>query len=64
MLVMKLRQGIGLDIEYSDDIIHIVGYNEEEQYLAAFLGIIIKLPFLSVYIGEFEPLDWDSEEEE
>ena len=65
MIVTKLRQGIGFDIEHNEDILHIVGFNEEEQFIAAFVGTIIKLPFISVYIGSFEPVDgWEEDKEE
>jgi len=52
-LTIVPRLGIGLDIEYNDTIIHIVGDDEEEKFLAAYEGLIIKLPFLSIYYGEF-----------
>lgn len=47
------RLGIGFDIEHNDTIIHIVGDEEEERFLAAYEGLIIKIPFLSIYYGEF-----------
>jgi hypothetical protein len=52
MIVINLRQGIGFDIEYNDDICHIADTNEVTNGLFAFIGIIILLPFIKIYIGE------------
>lgn len=56
MVVIKTRLGIGLDIEHNEDILHIVEH-EEGQLLAAFMGLIIKLPFFSIYIGDFAEVE-------
>jgi len=53
---INLRQGIGIDIEFNDDICHVVG-DDEGRFVAAYEGIIIKIPFFSIYIGEFSELD-------
>jgi hypothetical protein len=52
MIVINLRQGIGFDIEYNEDICHIADTNEVTDGLFAFIGIIILLPFIKIYIGE------------
>jgi hypothetical protein len=52
MILFNLRQGIGLDIEYNEDIQHTIS-DGEKDYNVAFAGIIIKIPFLSIYIGDF-----------
>jgi hypothetical protein len=58
MVVIKLRQGIGFDIEFNEDICHIVeGKKEGEDDFVAFSGVLIKLPFLVMYIGDFFDLD-------
>ena len=57
MITFKTRLGIGFDIEHSEDIIHLVGTDEEEIAPAAYIGLIIKVPFLSCYIGEFYELE-------
>jgi hypothetical protein len=58
MIVIKLRQGIGLDIEFNEDICHIVeGEKEGEDDFVAYSGVIIKLPFISIYIGDFYDLE-------
>lgn len=56
MIVFKLRQGIGFDIEYNEDICHVVETDEEKMALLAFTGAIIMLPFFKVYFGNFEEL--------
>lgn len=56
MIVIKARQGIGLDIEYNEDICHIVDVGEENDVMYAFSGAIIMLPFVKMYMGHFEPL--------
>jgi hypothetical protein len=56
MIVVNVRQGIGLDIEYNDDICHIINDGDDTDKLFAYSGILIKLPFLSIYIGEFDEI--------
>jgi hypothetical protein len=56
MIVIKTRLGIGCDIEYNEDICHIIETDDEDE-VVAFMGIIIKLPFLSIYIGDFFDLE-------
>lgn len=52
MIIIELRQGIGLDIEFNQDICHIASTDEIEDGLFAFIGIIILLPFIKIYIGD------------
>lgn len=52
MILIELRQGIGLDIEYNEDICHIADTDEVKDGLFAFVGIIILLPFIKIYIGD------------
>lgn len=52
MLLIELRQGIGLDIEFNQDICHIADTDEIENGLFTFVGIIILLPFVKIYIGD------------
>tara|TARA_R110000850_G_scaffold234739_2_gene359679 strand:- start:94 stop:288 length:195 start_codon:yes stop_codon:yes gene_type:complete len=56
MIIMNMRLGIGFDIEHNDTICHVVG-DDEGRFIAAYEGLIIKLPFFSIYIGEFSELD-------
>lgn len=59
MITVNTRFGLGFDIEHNEDIIHLVGEsdNEEDAKPAAFVGLIIKIPFLSIYIGDFYELE-------
>lgn len=56
MIVVDFRQGIGLDIEYNDTICHIIDDGGANDKLFSYSGILIKLPFLSIYIGEFDEI--------
>lgn len=54
MITINPRLGIGLDIEYNEDVCHIVEFdNSDKEEVVGFMGIIIKLPFVSIYIGDF-----------
>lgn len=57
MITLSTRFGLGFDIEHNENIIHRVGESEEDSFLAAFNGLIIKIPFLSCYIGDFYELE-------
>lgn len=56
MIVINLRQGFGFDIEYNEDICHIVDNGEANDSLYTYSGAIILLPFIKIYIGEFDKL--------
>jgi len=56
MIAINNRLGIGFDIEHNEDICHVVG-DDEGRFVASFEGLIIRIPFFSVYIGEFSELD-------
>lgn len=57
MLIIKFRQGIGFDIEFNEDICHIVDDGDGKTMgLFAYTGTIVMLPFLKIYIGNFEEL--------
>ena len=53
---INYRLGMGFDIEHNDNICHVVG-DDEGRFVAAYEGLIIRIPFLSIYIGEFSELD-------
>lgn len=57
MITFKTRFGVGFDIEHNEDIIHYVGNTDEDAEPAAFMGLIIKVPFLACYIGDFYELE-------
>ncbi len=54
--IARPRIGLGFDIEFDDTVCHVVE-DEGKVQMAAYEGIIIKLPFLSIYIGEFREFD-------
>lgn len=54
MIVINLRQGIGIDIEFNEDICHIAHTDETEYGLFSFSGVIVLLPFLKIYIGDMD----------
>ena len=56
MIAINYRLGMGFDIEHNEDICHVVG-DDEGRFVASFEGLILKIPFFSVYIGEFTELD-------
>lgn len=57
MIIVNTRFGLGFDIEHNENILHYVGDDEDSAEVAAFMGLIIKLPFLSVYIGDFYEIE-------
>lgn len=61
MILFRVRQGFGLDIEYSEDICHIAADKDGNERVLAFNGGIIKLPFFQIYFGEFGYIDGSEE---
>jgi hypothetical protein len=57
MLMLRFRQGIGLDIEYTEDIVHKVVFDDEEEAYYGFNSIIIKLPLCQIYFGDMFELE-------
>lgn len=53
MILVRLRQGLGFDIEYNEDICHTLVDDEDKETVVAYVGIIIKIPFITIYIGDF-----------
>ncbi len=56
MIVINFRQGIGVDIEYNEDICHLIDEGSDKVTLVGFSGIIILVPFIKIYIGTFDEL--------
>lgn len=54
MIIVNLRQGMGIDIEFNEDICHIAQTDETEYGLFSFSGVIILLPFVKIYIGDMD----------
>jgi hypothetical protein len=57
MMMLRPRQGIGLDIEYSEDIVHRVVHSDDSEAFYGFNGMIIKLPFFQIYFGDMFELE-------
>ena len=60
-IVLHFRNGFGFDIEHNEDIIHVICVEDEkgneEKTLGGFVGIIVRLPLIAIYIGEFSEVD-------
>lgn len=56
-IIVRFRQGVGLDIEFNEDICHLVDMGGEDLVLFAYTGILINLPFIKIYIGDFVPFE-------
>jgi len=54
MIIASLRQGIGIDIEFNEDICHIAQTDEVEYGLFSFSGVVLLLPFVKIYIGDMD----------
>jgi hypothetical protein len=57
MIMMRFREGIGFDIEYTQEIVHKVVFSDDSEAFYAFNGIIIKLPLCHIYIGDMFELE-------
>lgn len=66
-LMVKTRLGFGFDFEYEEELCYRVGivYEDgtEDEDLVGFVGNILRLPFLSIFIGEFRSLTEDEDED-
>ena len=60
-IVLHFRNGFGFDIEHNEDIIHVISVEDEkgneEKTLGGFVGIIVRLALIAIYIGEFSEVD-------
>lgn len=65
--VVRTRLGIGIDIESNEDICYRVSYindeGKEEEDIICYNGLLIKVPFLTIYIGEFFPIEFATKHE-
>jgi len=57
MIRFALRQGIGFDIEYNDEICYVAIEDGEHELMLGFNGIIIKIPFVQIEIGDMFELE-------
>lgn len=56
MIVVEIRQGIGLDIEHNSEVCYIADTEDERTVLLGFQGIIITVPFFKIHIGDFNEI--------
>jgi hypothetical protein len=60
MFMIRPRFGFGFDVEHNEDIIYRVHFEdedgEESMGLLCYNGFIMKLPFCTVYVGDFMDL--------
>lgn len=60
-VTFHFRNGFGFDIEHTEDICHVIGVEDKDgnevETVAAFTGIIVRLPLMSIYLGEWAELD-------
>ena len=52
MIRLSLRQGIGFDIEYNEEICYVAIEDDERELMLGFNGVIIKIPFVQIEIGD------------
>lgn len=55
-LVIRPRLGFGFDIEHNEDICYRAGKTseaDENTVLLCYVGLLIKIPFFTIYIGTF-----------
>jgi hypothetical protein len=63
MISMEFRHGIGIDFEFNENICYRVGLFDEEgkelagEHIMCYIGHIIRLPLMTIYIGEFAPIE-------
>ena len=53
MIHVNLRQGVGLDIEYNQNICYMAKTGDGRDVMLTFEGVIILLPFVKLHIGDF-----------
>lgn len=59
-LVIRPRLGFGFDVEHNEDICYRAGKNsntDEVTTLLCYVGLLIKLPFCTIYLGDFYERD-------
>jgi len=65
-IMINLRQGIGFDIDYNNEICYRTDYYDDDgnvtkqDQILCYTGIIIKIPFFTIYIGDMFPIEEDS----
>ena len=52
-LIVQMRLGIGFDIEHNEINRYCMLDEEGKEEIVCFVGLIIKLPFIEILIGDF-----------
>jgi hypothetical protein len=59
VILVEYRLGIGFDIEYNETLCHILADDDSDsEAVVGYNGILIKIPFFSIYLGDFFTLDF------
>lgn len=56
-VLVKFRQGIGRDIEYNEENCYVVQDDDGDLSMVCFAGMIINLPFIKIFFGDFFDVD-------
>lgn len=57
MLRFTFRQGVGIDIEYNEEICYIAVQENGNEVMLGFNGMILKLPFIQIEWGDVFELE-------
>ena len=57
MLRFTFRQGVGIDIEYIEEICYIAVQENGHEVMLGFNGMILKLPFIQIEWGDVFELE-------
>jgi hypothetical protein len=52
-VLIRTRLGIGLDIEHNEEICYRAEDEKGKEVLLCYVGLLIKVPFLTIHIGDF-----------
>lgn len=59
-IIIKTRLGFGFDFQYEEELCYRIGivYEDgtEDEDIIGFVGNILRLPFLVIFIGEFNSM--------
>lgn len=59
-IVIKTRLGFGFDFQYEEELCYRIGivYEDgtEDEDIVGFVGNILRIPFLAIFIGEFNSM--------
>jgi len=53
MIRVETRLGVGLDIEYNETLCYVIVDLEGKESYVGYIGMLIKIPFFTIYLGDF-----------